>query len=122
MRTLCLLTVTILCTSVNVLAADPPPAKPWTSSVGAGLAMTSGNTDTKNVNVSLATRYDPKTRLVFKADALYLRGSANGVKQVDKATADAREEYSVSERVFAFGEVSYLRDPFKGISYFLAPL
>src|SRR5947199_7322863 len=58
--------------AATIFAADPPP-KPWTSSIGAGLAITSGNTDTKNYNLSLATKYDPKTKFVFKADALYLR-------------------------------------------------
>src|SRR5215213_2679617 len=48
----------------------PPPAPPWASSIGAGLAVTSGNTDTKNINLSFTTRYDPKTRFVFKAEAL----------------------------------------------------
>ena len=98
------------------------PAKPWASTFGAGLAVTSGNTSTKNVNVSFNTKYDPKTRLLFKAEALYLLGKSNGEKQVDKATADAREEYTLSDRTFTFGEVSYLRDPFKGVDYSLAPL
>ena len=98
------------------------PAKPWSSTFGAGLATTSGNTSTKNVNVSFNTKYDPKTRLLFKAEALYLLGKSNGEKQVDKATADAREEYTLSDRTFTFGELSYLRDPFKGISYSVAPL
>jgi len=44
------------------------------------------------------------------------------VTQVDKATLDARGEYSLSERTFAFVEVSYLRDPFKDVNYFVAPL
>src|SRR3979411_1923574 len=96
----------ILLTSIaaTVFAADPP-AKPWTSSLGAGLAITSGNTDTKNYNLSFATKYDPKTKFVFKADALYLRGDSNGATQVDKASADAREEYAVSDRTFAFAEI-----------------
>src|SRR3954471_16316552 len=115
-----LFAILLISTAVNVLAADPPPVKPWTSSLGAGLAITSGNTDTKNYNFAFATKYDPKTRLVFKADALYLRGDSNGVTQVDKTTADAREEYAVSDRVFAFAEVSYLRDPFKDVNYFVA--
>ena len=102
--------------------AQTTPAKPWTSTFGAGLALTSGNTSTRNYNVSLTTKYDPKTRLLFKAEALYLLGKSNGEKQVDKATADLREEYTLSDRTFTFGEVSYLRDPFKGISYSLAPL
>jgi len=122
----CVLTVMTLCASAIGLAADAPPPqappKPWTGSIGAGLALTSGNTDTQNYNFSLTTNYDPKTRFVFKAEALYLRGSANGVTQLDKSTADARGEYSVSDRTFAFGEVAYLRDPFKGVSFFVAPL
>lgn len=103
-------------------ADDTTPAKPWNSSLGAGLATTSGNTDTKNINLSFATKYDPKTNVLFKADALYLRGSANGERTVDKTTADARGEYTISARTFAFGEVNYLRDPFKSVTYFVAPL
>ena len=108
--------------AISAFAADPPPAKPWASSIGAGLALTSGNTDTKNYNLAFATKYDPKTKFVFKADAVYLRGESNGATQVDKAAADARGEYSLSDRTFAFGEISYLRDPFKDVNYFVAPL
>jgi putative salt-induced outer membrane protein YdiY len=107
--------------ALNGFAADPPP-KPWVSSIGAGLALTSGNTDTKNYNLSFSTKYDPKTRYVFKADALYLRGESNGATQVDKAAADVRGEYSISDRTFAFAEMTYLRDPFKDVNYFIAPL
>src|SRR5437899_2226024 len=108
--------------ATNIFAADPPPPKPWTSSIGAGLAITSGNTDTKNYNLAFATKYDPKTKFVFKADALYLRADSNSVTQVDKMSADARGEYSLSDRTFAFAEVSYLRDPFKDLNYLVAPL
>jgi putative salt-induced outer membrane protein len=103
-------------------APEKVPEKVWASSLGAGLAITSGNTDTKNYNLSFATKYDPKTKVVFKADALYLRGASDGVVNVDKATADARYEYNLSDRTFAFAEVNYLRDPFKDIDYFVAPL
>jgi len=108
--------------ATSVFAADPLPVKPWTSSIGAGIAITSGNTDTKNYNLNFSTKYDPKTKFVFKADALYLRGDSNGVTQVDKASADVRGEYSVSDRTFAFVEMTYLRDPFKGLNYLVAPL
>src|SRR3954452_14087970 len=79
-----------------------PPEKVWASSIGAGLAVTSGNTDTKNYNLSFNTKYDPKTKVVFKADALYLRGESDGVTNVDKAGADARYEYNLSDRTFTF--------------------
>jgi putative salt-induced outer membrane protein len=114
----------LLLMAAGVRAADAPvpPPKPWTGSIGAGLAITSGNTDTQNYNLVAATKYDPKTRFLFKADALYLRGATSGVKQIDKATLDARGEYTLSERTFTFGELSYLRDPFKDITYFIAPV
>lgn len=110
-----------VCSAVIAQEAAPPP-KPWSGSVGAGLAITSGNTDTQNYNLSLAAKYDPKTRFLFKAEALLLRGSSNGETQVDKAAASARGEYSLSARTFTFGEVSYLRDPFKDIDYLVAPV
>ncbi len=112
----------LLAAAVPVLADDTTPAKPWATNIGAGLAITSGNTDTKSLNCSFGTKYDPHTRFVFKADALYLRGESNGVVQVDKATADAREEYALSDRTFTFAEVSYLRDTFKDVNYLIAPL
>lgn len=99
-----------------------PPERAWASSIGAGLAVTSGNTDTKNYNLSFTTKYDPKTKVVFKADALFLRGESDGLVNVDKATADARYEYNLSDRTFTFAEVNYLRDPFKDLDYFVAPL
>src|SRR6476660_6485156 len=62
-----------LAVAATAFAADAPPPKDWTGSVGAGLAVTTGNTDTQNFNLAAGTKYDPKTKFVFKADALYLR-------------------------------------------------
>lgn len=96
--------------------------KPWKTTLGAGFTLTSGNTNTRNYNLSFATKYTASKRLFFKADLLYLRGSSDGTRQLDKATANLREEFTVSDRDFVFGEVSYLRDPFKGITYSIAPV
>ncbi len=103
-------------------ASGQETPKPWSSSLGAGLAFTSGNSDIKNINVNYNTLFDPKTVQRFKADALYLRGETNGTKSVDKASASARYERDIEKRAFWFGEVSYLRDPFKAISYLIAPI
>lgn len=108
-------------TTAQDAPADAPP-KPWSSSFGAGLTLTSGNRDTTNINVSFNTEWDPKTDRLFKADALYLLGEADGEKQVDKATASARYERLFEERAFWFGEVRYLRDPFRDIAHLLSPL
>ena len=108
--------------TVCALGQDAPPPKLWTSSAGAGIALTSGNSDTQNVNIAFNTLWDPKTNRTFKADALYLLGRNDGEKQIDKATANARYERLFSPRAFWFGELNYLRDPFKDISYLVAPL
>jgi putative salt-induced outer membrane protein len=122
MKWMALAMATLLAAATGFAADPPPPPRDWNSSVGAGLAITSGNTDTKSINLSFATKYDPKTRFVFKADGLYLRGEANGTTQVDKAAADARGDFSMSERTFIFGEVSYLRDPFQDLNFLIAPI
>lgn len=122
MRKQLLIWLAALAVAIPSTAQDAAPSKPWESSVGAGLALTSGNTDTQNYNFSLSTKYDPKTRFIFKADALLLRGSANGETQVDRAAAAARGEIALSARTFTFAEVSYLRDPFKEINYLVAPV
>ena len=103
-------------------APAPAPVDPWSSSIGAGLAITSGNSDTTNINISANTVWDPKTNRLFKAEALYLLGETNGEKQVDKSTALGRYEQLFQERAFWFGEVQYLRDPFKAINYLVSPL
>lgn len=107
--------------SVAALAQETP-AKPWSSSLGAGLALTSGNSDTRNININFNTAWDPKTDRRFKADALYLRGETGGETNVDKSSASARYERNLSQRAFWFGEVSYLRDPFKDIDYLVSPI
>jgi putative salt-induced outer membrane protein YdiY len=122
MRKQLLIWLAALAVATSSSAQEAAPSKPWESSIGAGLALTSGNTDTQNYNFSLSTKYDPKTRFIFKADALLLRGSANGETQVDRAAAAARGEVALSERTFTFAEVSYLRDPFKEINYLVAPV
>lgn len=95
---------------------------PWTTSLGAGLALTSGNSDSKNINVTFTTLWDPKAKDLFKGELLYLRGDSEGETTVDKLTGLGRYEHTISERTFAYGEVSFLRDPFKEIDSLIAPM
>lgn len=112
----------LLVVALPLFAQEASPVDPWSSSIGAGVAITSGNSDTTNVNVSANTTWDPKTNRLFKAEALYLLGENDGEKQVDKSSALARYERLFQERAFGFGEVQYLRDPFKAINYLVSPL
>jgi putative salt-induced outer membrane protein YdiY len=99
-----------------------PPMPVYTGSFGGGFALTSGNTDTQNINLAFSLVRDPKTKNVFKTDALYLRGVQNDVLNLQRAAAKVRDEYSLSKRVFLFAELGYLRDQFKDISYLFAPI
>lgn len=99
-----------------------PPPPPLTGSLAAGLSITSGNSDTSAFNLAFGLVYDPKTHSLFKADALYLRSSADGETTADKATAALRYEYRISDRIYAFGQVAYLRDTFKNVTYLITPM
>ncbi len=100
---------------------EEPPIPEWTGSIGAGLAITQGNTDTTNVNLSFGLSSNPKKTWVFKTDGLYLRGTKEGDLTVDRTTLAVREEYNYTDRTYFYGEFAYLRDSFKEIDYLLAP-
>jgi putative salt-induced outer membrane protein YdiY len=89
--------------------------------VGGGLALTGGNTDTQTFNLSGEIVRDPQTRNLIKASASYLRGDQNDVLNLDRTAINIRDEYTVSGRTFAFGQIDYLRDQFKGIIFLWAP-
>jgi putative salt-induced outer membrane protein YdiY len=99
-----------------------PPPPPLQGSFGAGLAVTSGNTDTSSFNLGFNLVYDPKTHGLFKAEALYLRSTNDGETTTDKANANLRYEYRLSDRIYAFLQAGYLRDRFKNVTYLLTPM
>jgi putative salt-induced outer membrane protein YdiY len=100
--------------------AGPPPV--WTGSFGAGLAMTSGNVDTSNINLTAKTTYDPMNPHLANFEALYLRGSSEGETIVSRTALTLRDDYSLTDRLSVFGRFGYLRDVFKGIDYLIAPI
>jgi putative salt-induced outer membrane protein len=102
-------------------APPPPPPPVWTGSASAGLGLTAGNTDTKNVNLAFEAMRDPKTKNVLKFAALYLWSEQDGEASANRLSVLARDEYALSPRSFVFGQVQYLRDPFKEIEYLIAP-
>ena len=101
---------------------SPPPPPAWITSVGAGLTRTGGNSDTSSYNLAGNVTYDPRGKNVFRAEVLYLRASDSGEATVDRTLAILRDEYTMSGRLFAFGEVGYQRDRFKQVDYLIAPL
>ncbi len=110
----------LLAASLSATAADEP--KPgWHGSFGAGLSINSGNSDAKSFNLGFDLKYDMKTKNVIKAGALYLRSDSNGVTTGDKLSAFARDEYSLTDRFFVYGEVTFLRDKLALLDSLFAP-
>ena len=103
--------------------AAPPAPDPgtWIGTAGAGLALTSGNSDTLNVNLAFDATRDPKTRNVMKFAGLYLRGEQSDELVANRLSLSFRDQYALNARVYAFGQVEYLRDTFKLIDYLVAP-
>ena len=98
---------------------EVPPV--YTGNLGGGLALTSGNTDTQNFNLTAGVTRDPKTRNVIKGTAAYLRGDQNDILNLDRTGINIRDEYTVSGRTFVFGQMDYLRDKFKEIIFLWVP-
>lgn len=100
----------------------PPPEPVWKGSIGAGLALTTGNSDTNSYNLAYGVTHDPKRKNVFKSEGLYLRSSTQDVVNVAKTSVFLRDEYMLGDRTFVFGETRYFRDVQKGVRYLVSPL
>lgn len=101
--------------------APPPPPPGWTGSIGGGLALTSGNSDTSTANVGYDVLRDYGTDVVFKSSGLLLKGSSGGASNVDRSQGAARIGYALSPRLSAFAQTTFARDRFKAIDYLVAP-
>ena len=119
--------VAILCivvglTATSVALAQAPTTPPrFAGNVGGGLALTNGNTDTRNFNLNGAIAWVPQPKQAIKGTASYLRGSQSDIINVDRTAINIRDEYSVSTRTFVFGQLDYVRDQFKKMIFFWAP-
>ncbi len=115
-------------TAVSSRAFAQQPAAPaaldpgtWIGTAGAGLALTSGNSDTLNVNLAFDATRDPKTRTVVKFTGFYLRGEQSDELVANRLSLSFRDQYALNARTYAFGQIEYLRDTFKLIDYLVAP-
>jgi putative salt-induced outer membrane protein YdiY len=119
----------LILTAARTFAADcppcpPPPAvpPPWSIGLGAGLALTGGNSDTSSYNLLATIVHDPRTKNIVRFDALYLHASQEGVTSVDRTFAKLRDERTVNGRLFLFGDLGYLRDKPKEVEYLISPV
>src|SRR5688500_16861709 len=116
------ITLVIALPASAAFAQTPPPPPPgWAGSASAGLAMTSGNSDTSTVNAAYDIKRDTGGPYLFKSAALLLYGKAEDVLTSDRLSLDGRVERKLSDRTSIFGQTQYLRDAFKSIDYLVSP-
>jgi putative salt-induced outer membrane protein YdiY len=99
----------------------PPPPPGWAGSASAGLAMTSGNSDTSTVNAAYDLKRDTGGPYLFKSAGLLLYGKSQDVLTSDRLSLDGRVERKITNRTSVFGQTQYLRDAFKSIDYLVSP-
>ncbi len=99
--------------------APPPPG--WTGSAGAGLALTSGNSDTSTINAAYELGRDAGGAVVLTSSGLLVWGKSQGALTSDRLALAGRVERRLSPRTSVFGQTQFLRDSFKSIDYLVAP-
>jgi putative salt-induced outer membrane protein YdiY len=99
--------------------AEPP--KIWTVTASAGLALTSGNSDTTSTNAAYDITYDPQRRNIIKSDGLFLRARTEGELTANRLGFNVRDQYRLTPRWYVFAQNQYLKDEFKDIDYLVAP-
>jgi putative salt-induced outer membrane protein YdiY len=104
-----------------VAQTTPTPPPGWAGSASAGLALTSGNSDTSTVNAAYDLKRDTGGPYLFKSAGLFLYGKSEDVLTSDRLSFDGRLERKLTERASLFGQTQYLRDAFKSIDYLIAP-
>ena len=117
--------VLLLTTASRMAFAQTPTPEPpphiYTGNFGGGLALTNGNTDTRNFNLTGALTRDPKQKSVIKTSGTFLRGTTSNVLSVDRTAINLRHEYTMSKQIFIFDQLDYVRDQFKEMIFFWAP-
>ena len=120
-------TVTNIVTVTNVVAkTEPapapapavvqPPKYPWESSVGTGLTLTRGNSDTLLLTGSIQThKKTPDNEITLGADGAY--GENSGVKNVDTEHAFSQYNHLFTDRFYGYGRVEGLHDGIADLQY-----
>ena len=116
-----LLTLPVPLLAQTPAQAPPPPPPGWAGSASAGLALTSGNSDTSTVNAAYELKRDTGGPVIIKSNGLLVYGKSEDLLTNDRLALDGRVERKLSARTSLFGQTQYLRDSFKAIDYLVSP-
>ena len=103
-------------TTTNATAAAEAKKPKWESSVGFGLTLTKGNSDTLMATATFLTgKKWEQNELAFGAGGTY--GENNGTKNADAAAGFGQYNRLLNERLFGFGRVEAQYDALAFIDY-----
>lgn len=93
-----------------------PPKYPWKSSIGAGLTLTRGNSDTLLVTANAQTdKKTPNNEYNFGADGAY--GEDSSVKNVDTIHAFGQYNHLFTKKFYGYARVEGLHDGIADLQY-----
>ncbi len=115
MKKLCKLSylaVALVFTPALLLAEEPEaPDYGWSGKGELGFVSSSGNTDTRSLNLALELIYEvEKWRHRLSAGALYAENGGN--KTANRYDLGAQSDYKLSKKSYVFGALRYEKDDF----------
>jgi len=105
----------LICGALCVASVPSVYAEPWTGQGEAGLIKASGNTDSENANIGLNFKKEGDLLSHELAFGMY-RASTENVDSAESINASYTLKYTLTERSYVFGSLSYLDDEFDGFT------
>ncbi|HET9482492.1 MAG TPA: DUF481 domain-containing protein [Xanthomonadales bacterium] len=104
--------------AILALASAPAAvgAADWNPSAEFGLVITSGNSDTSNVNGKFAMKGEDEA-WIHEYYALALRGEVEDEVTANRYEAGGKSGYKLSDRSYLFGSLRYENDDFAPFEY-----
>jgi putative salt-induced outer membrane protein len=91
-------------------------AAEWKPAAELGLVVTTGNSDTTNINGKFALHGEDET-WIHDFGALYIRGETDDETTANRYELSGRSGYKFSERSYVFGSLRYENDDFAAFDY-----
>ena len=96
--------------------APPPPQHQWIGKGQFGFLQSKGNSDGESINGSIdLSRFDDAWKNSLLVGGLY--GKSAGIVASERWDVRAQSDYTISQKLFAFGGLRYERDRFDGFQY-----
>ncbi len=91
-------------------------ATDWKPAAELGLVVTTGNSDTTNINGKLALHGEDE-QWIHDLGALYVRGETDDEVTANRYELSGRSGYKFSDRSYVFGSLRYENDDFAAFDY-----